>query len=72
MRRNNSIFFAINLDGAVNYDWTLPSGATIVDDLGDMVILSFESFTEDQNVNISVLASNDVWSAAIDDQKLYN
>ena len=49
----------IDLDGAVDYDWTLPSGATIVQDLGDMVILSFESFTEDQNVNISVLASND-------------
>ena len=52
-------FEVTDLEGAVDYDWTLPSGATIVDDLGDMVILSFESFTEDQNVNISVLASND-------------
>ena len=52
-------FEVINLDGAVDYDWTLPSGATIVQDLGNMVILTFESFTEDQNANISVLASND-------------
>ena len=59
-------FEVINLDGAVNYDWTLPSGATIVQDLGNMVILSFESFTEDQNANISVLASMTVWSAAHD------
>ena len=52
-------FKVIDLDGAVDYDRTLPSGATIVQDLGNMVILSFESFTEDQNANISVLASNE-------------
>ena len=50
---------ATGLVGAVDFDWNYPPDATLVSDFGNMVILTFEKYVEDQFASISVVASND-------------
>ena len=47
------------LTGAVNYEWTVPAGVSIVSGDGTSTILvSFDDFSQDETAQISVLASN--------------
>ena len=47
------------LTGAVNYEWTVPDGVSIVSGDGtSSILVSFDSFSQDETAEISVLASN--------------
>jgi hypothetical protein len=47
------------LTGAVNYEWTVPDGVSIASGDGtSSILVSFDSFSQDETAEISVLASN--------------
>ena len=55
----SSTYSVTGLTGAVDYQWNLPTGATIVSGDGTSTILvSFDEFSQDENSEITVLASN--------------
>ena len=55
----SSTYSVTGLTGAVDYQWNIPTGATIVSGDGTSTILvSFDEFSQDENSEITVLASN--------------
>ena len=48
-----------NLIGAVDYEWNIPNGSSIVSGDGTQnIIVSFDSYSQNENVEITVRASN--------------
>ena len=55
----SSTYSVTGLTGAVDYQWNIPTGATIVSGDGTSTILvSFDEFSQDENSEITLLASN--------------
>jgi hypothetical protein len=52
-------YVVANLTGAVNYQWSIPTGASIISGDGtSSIVVSFDDFTQNENAEITVLASN--------------